>query len=351
MTYSLLSLFSISISVLISCEHNMVFEENLAQMIEPIVACQIEFPSKSRSSFSQIRLQFCFLGFSWPSDAHLPRSSPISFAAFSNSNVIFSLRVIFSVFEIMLSLFESPETDIPIVLCFFCFCFCFHFNRWNYLQFRKLILILILFYFWMRQVYKKEMDKDPLKSSNNNGNTSNSTIRERTGGGGDASLLRATTSETTRQTTSSEFVLQWGNRKRLRCMKVQVKDDSTGPAHRTTVRVVRTDKDPSNQPTTATTNNNYGVNHHANGYFNLRQRPSSSPPPPPPLPPQRVLRYQMLVYSFNFFLFSNALNQRVTSTAGWWVMSFNMKRLIVVFVGVCVLSLWEWVGVCEVLCV
>ncbi|KAL5786317.1 hypothetical protein ACOSQ2_008709 [Xanthoceras sorbifolium] len=128
------------------------------------------------------------------------------------------------------------------------------------------------------------MDKDPFRSSNS-GNTTN-TCRERTGG--DVGLLRASSENNTRQTTSSEFVLQWGNRKRLRCMKVQVKDDSTGPAHRTTVRVVRTDKDLSNQPSTATANNN-NTNHHANGYFNLRQRPSLSPPPPPP-PPQRVLR-------------------------------------------------------------
>ncbi|TXG61942.1 hypothetical protein EZV62_013305 [Acer yangbiense] len=89
--------------------------------------------------------------------------------------------------------------------------------------------------------------------------------RERTGG--DVGLLRTSSENNTRQqTTSSEFVLQWGNRKRLRCMKVQVKDDSTGPAHRTTVRVVRTDKDPSNQPTTTATTN---TNHHGNGYFNL----------------------------------------------------------------------------------
>ncbi|KAH7574315.1 hypothetical protein JRO89_XS03G0281400 [Xanthoceras sorbifolium] len=88
------------------------------------------------------------------------------------------------------------------------------------------------------------MDKDPFRSSNS-GNTTN-TCRERTGG--DVGLLRASSENNTRQTTSSEFVLQWGNRKRLRCMKVQVKDDSTGPAHRTTVRVVRTDKDLSNQP-------------------------------------------------------------------------------------------------------
>ncbi|EPS65349.1 hypothetical protein M569_09428, partial [Genlisea aurea] len=37
-------------------------------------------------------------------------------------------------------------------------------------------------------------------------------------------LLRSETKSPA--TTSSDFVLQWGNRKRLRCMKVQVKDPS-----------------------------------------------------------------------------------------------------------------------------
>lgn len=113
------------------------------------------------------------------------------------------------------------------------------------------------------------MDKDLLRSSNN-GSTSK-----------DGGLLRSSSEINNRPTTSSDFVLQWGNRKRLRCMKVQVKDNSAAPAHRTTVRVVRTDKDTSNQPSTATTNHNI-----SNGYFNLRQRLSSPPPPPP----QRVLR-------------------------------------------------------------
>ncbi|XP_031265643.1 probable LRR receptor-like serine/threonine-protein kinase At1g51810 isoform X2 [Pistacia vera] len=61
-------------------------------------------------------------------------------------------------------------------------------------------------------------------------------------------------------------------------MTVQVKDDSATPAHRTTVRVIRTDKDTLNQPSTATANNN-GSNNDGNGYFNLRQRPSLPPPP------------------------------------------------------------------------
>ncbi|KAI4316555.1 hypothetical protein L6164_024528 [Bauhinia variegata] len=122
------------------------------------------------------------------------------------------------------------------------------------------------------------MDKEPLRSSNNNSNISSHKERS----GGDGSLLLRGSSDTLRQTTTSDFVLQWGNRKRLRCMKIQVKDDSSAPVQRTTVRVdrrvVRTDKDSSNQPD----NHN---NNHSNGYPNLRQRPSS-----PQQPPQRILR-------------------------------------------------------------
>ncbi|XP_062158449.1 uncharacterized protein LOC133865939 [Alnus glutinosa] len=131
------------------------------------------------------------------------------------------------------------------------------------------------------------MDKDSLRSNNiTNANVNNTNGRETTIGGSDASLLLRAGSETIRQTTSSDFVLRWGNRKRLRCMKVQVRDnnnDSAAPVHRNTVRVdrrvVRVDKDSSNQPTSA---------NHSNGYLNLRQRPSSPPPPPPPS--QRILR-------------------------------------------------------------
>ena len=89
-----------------------------------------------------------------------------------------------------------------------------------------------------------------------------------------------------RHQTTSDFVLQWGNRKRLRCMKIQVKekDDSSGPpVTRTTVRisrrVVRPDKDPANHLSTT-------VNQTSNGYLNIRQRPLS---PQQPLP-QRILR-------------------------------------------------------------
>ncbi|CAN6539707.1 unnamed protein product [Malus baccata var. baccata] len=106
--------------------------------------------------------------------------------------------------------------------------------------------------------------------------------RDRTGGDAEAVAIR--------HQTTSDFVLQWGNRKRLRCMKIQVKekDDSSGaPVTRTTVRVdrrvVRPDKDLANQPSTT-------VNQTSNGYLNLRQRPLS---PQQPLP-QRILRNSVI---------------------------------------------------------
>lgn len=83
---------------------------------------------------------------------------------------------------------------------------------------------------------------------------------------------------------SADFVLRWGSRKRLRCMKIQVKNDSTPVTTRTTVRVdrrvVRSDNNNKDN------NNTIGSgNHPANGHFNLRQRPAS-----PARPPSRILR-------------------------------------------------------------
>ncbi|GMI95000.1 hypothetical protein HRI_003169300 [Hibiscus trionum] len=129
------------------------------------------------------------------------------------------------------------------------------------------------------------MEKDSLRSNNNNGiGNSTNYSRDRSAGAGvgvDGGLLRSSSDPAKQTASSSDFVLQWGNRKRLRCMKIQVKDDQSGPVNRTTVRVdrrvVRADKDSSTQPS----NNNHG-----NGYFNLRQRPASPQAPPP----QRVLR-------------------------------------------------------------
>ncbi|KAL1532562.1 hypothetical protein AAHA92_32552 [Salvia divinorum] len=97
-------------------------------------------------------------------------------------------------------------------------------------------------------------------------------------------------------TTSSDFVLQWGNRKRLRCMKFQAKDHTnnnssgtgSGPVQRATTRidrrVVRSDLSKredlnSNQ---LNSNNTGKSNGGGNGYLNLRQRPAS--------PSHRILR-------------------------------------------------------------
>lgn len=105
----------------------------------------------------------------------------------------------------------------------------------------------------------------------------------------DGSLLRSAQNhqketKSAAATTSSDFVLQWGNRKRLRCMKVQNKNIShksnnndsadSVAVQRTPVRVdrrvVRSDlnKDSGNQPATTNTAN-------SNGYLNLRQRGAS----------------------------------------------------------------------------
>ncbi|KAL4297354.1 hypothetical protein GQ457_07G038740 [Hibiscus cannabinus] len=114
------------------------------------------------------------------------------------------------------------------------------------------------------------MENDSLRSNHN-----------RDKNRGEAGLLRSSLDSAKQTASPSDFVLQWGNRKRLRCMKIQVKDDQSGPVNRTTVRVdrrvVRADKDSSSQPRS---NNNHGT-----GCFNLRQRPASPQAPPP----QRIL--------------------------------------------------------------
>lgn len=82
-------------------------------------------------------------------------------------------------------------------------------------------------------------------------------------------------------TTSSDFVLQWGNRKRVRCMKAQSKNNDTSPTGTVTVqrstarvdrRVVRSDIDnnKSRDP-------NPNLKHNNNsGYPNHRQFTSSA---------------------------------------------------------------------------
>ncbi|KAK6927303.1 Protein of unknown function DUF1639 [Dillenia turbinata] len=121
------------------------------------------------------------------------------------------------------------------------------------------------------------MEKELVKNNNSITNTTNcNNNKDRIGGGGASDGLLRSQSDPKNQ--SSDFVLQWGSRKRLRCMKIQVKDDSSSASlHKTTVRVdrrvVRADKE-ANQ----TSNSN-----HNNGHINLRHRPS-------PPPPQRILR-------------------------------------------------------------
>ncbi|KAM7258756.1 hypothetical protein ACFE04_014497 [Oxalis oulophora] len=102
-------------------------------------------------------------------------------------------------------------------------------------------------------------------NNNNNSNNWNCSISK------SDDVLRDTNNN---KTTPSDFGFQWGNRKRLRCMKVQAKDGSTTPIN----RVVRRD---NNKDTSTTCLNHSTTNGNGNGNFNLRQRPS---------PPQRVLR-------------------------------------------------------------
>ncbi|XP_058725053.1 uncharacterized protein LOC131596425 [Vicia villosa] len=141
------------------------------------------------------------------------------------------------------------------------------------------------------------MDKE---SHNNHENSTNNSSSLRDGDrdknlGGDGSLLLRASSDGFRQSTTSDLGLQWGNKKRLRFMKVQVKQDSLNPVHRTTVRVdrrvVRTEKDTSNRLATDNSiiNNHNHRNHNnqnqSNGYPSLRQRA-----PSPQQPPPRILR-------------------------------------------------------------
>lgn len=80
---------------------------------------------------------------------------------------------------------------------------------------------------------------------------------------------------------SSDFGLQWGNRKRLRCMKIQVKSETAAPVTRTTFRVdrrvIRCDNSNGNAASSG--------GQSGNAHFNLRQRPAS-----PAQLPARVLR-------------------------------------------------------------
>ncbi|XP_019458528.1 PREDICTED: protein aardvark-like [Lupinus angustifolius] len=150
------------------------------------------------------------------------------------------------------------------------------------------------------------MDKESFHNSHSN-DIGNKNINNGSGSNSGSLLLRASSD------TTKDLVLQWGNRKRLRCMKVQVKDPTnpSNPVQRTTVRVdrrvARTDnKDSSNNPTPKPSvinhvhNNNNNNHHHnqSNGYRNLRQRQTS-----PQQPTQRILRILFfLPYKIGIYL-------------------------------------------------
>ncbi|KAL1562249.1 hypothetical protein AAHA92_04846 [Salvia divinorum] len=89
-------------------------------------------------------------------------------------------------------------------------------------------------------------------------------------------------------TTSSDFVLQWGNRKRLRCMKVHVKGATTNdppgsdPSKRVDRRVVRSDLLNKSNNNNSTKNPIPNPPTFTDGNLNLRHRPT--------FPSHRVLR-------------------------------------------------------------
>lgn len=125
----------------------------------------------------------------------------------------------------------------------------------------------------MEKEVVKNHHHHPHNNTNNNNITTTTSLRER----------HIIGEGFIRPPQAADFVLRWGNRKRLRCMKIQVKNDSA-PVTRTTVRVdrrvVRSDHNNNNN------NNTVGSgNLPSNGHFNLRQRHAS-----PAQPPSRILR-------------------------------------------------------------
>ncbi|KAI3690662.1 hypothetical protein L2E82_48847 [Cichorium intybus] len=128
--------------------------------------------------------------------------------------------------------------------------------------------------------------EDLRKMEKNNSNRDGLLLRDRS---------QATNNNTTTSSSASDFVLQWGNRKRLRCMKVQqqqAKDKESAAAaiassgtppvgqRSITTRVDRrVAKSPNHQNKETVTTNAVSNGH---GYINLRQRSSS--------PAHRVLR-------------------------------------------------------------
>lgn len=116
-------------------------------------------------------------------------------------------------------------------------------------------------------------------------------------------LLLRSESKSAAATTSSDFVLQWGNRKRLRCMKFQARDHTTNnpsgsgqrAGTRVDRRVIRSDLGKREDQSSNQLNSSNGGK--SNGYLNLRQRPAS--------PSHRILRYCLLSFSsaISYFLF------------------------------------------------
>lgn len=80
-------------------------------------------------------------------------------------------------------------------------------------------------------------------------------------------------------TASSDFVLQWGNGKRLRCMKFQSNSkESSGsgrPMTRIDRRVIRSDTKNHKSMDPNTLHAAAGKSHGSDRYLNLRQRPAS----------------------------------------------------------------------------
>lgn len=121
------------------------------------------------------------------------------------------------------------------------------------------------------------MEKEVVKNHNHSHNHTNNKITPSTTSLREKHLLG---DGSVRPPQSADFVLRWGNRKRLRCMKIQVKNEST-PVTRTTVRVDRRVVRSDNNSNTLIGSGN----HPSNGQFNLRQRAAS-----PAQPPVRILR-------------------------------------------------------------
>ncbi|KAF1871726.1 hypothetical protein Lal_00020520 [Lupinus albus] len=147
-------------------------------------------------------------------------------------------------------------------------------------------------------------------------------VKEMDKGKEGSSLVLRENSDNKRQETTSGLVLQWGNRKRLRCMKVQLKDHSSTTTVRLDRRVLQTDNNNNNN-----NNNNNGALNNNNkptvsfnitntqqnqsyGFSNLRQRPSS--------PHQRILRFSTILIPPPFIHFHSDFNSDALPSSQIW---------------------------------